>query len=239
MLKRTLLAGGVVLLSAWSNHVEAVSHPTGGVFDPPSPPVTPFVEELHRMPTKASLPGGMSDLSLPLNGGVAPNGTVYPQITGNDAFTTYMNSTERIVAPQQRNSGNNIQFPPKRFYVLHVRQATHVFHPDSPYNNGSIIWGYDGIFPGPDFREQVWGAHPRPHHVLICIGLIGQQIPGGIGDPRISTHLHNGHTASESDGNPVDIYPPTPPPDHLPDYPDVDFESKVQGPPLRHVSGRP
>src|SRR6266478_336610 len=141
MLKRGFLAGGVMLLSAWSNHVRAephpTPHPTGGIFDPASPPITPFVQELHRMPIKTALPGGVSDLSLPENGGVAPNGTVYPQVSGNDALTTYRNSSALIVAPQQRNSGNNVQFPPKRFYVLNVRQATHVFHPDPPYDKGS------------------------------------------------------------------------------------------------------
>jgi hypothetical protein len=117
MRKRSLLAGGVVLLSAWSNHVGADSPPTGGVFEPPSPPVAPFIQELHRMPTKTALPGGVSDLSLPKNGGVAPNGTVYPQVTGNDALTTYMNSSAMIVAPQQRNSGNNVQFPPRNGFT--------------------------------------------------------------------------------------------------------------------------
>ena len=144
ILKLSLLASGAVL---WSFHAKAQCHPTGGVFEPPSPPVTnPFIEELGRMPIKTALPGGVSDLSLPENGGFAPNGTVYPQVTGKDVLTTYVNSLERIVALQQRNSGNNVQFPPKRFYVLRARQATHVFHPDPPYNRGSIIWGYDGMF---------------------------------------------------------------------------------------------
>jgi hypothetical protein len=177
------------------------------------------------MPIKAALPGGVSDLSLPENGGVAPNGTVYPQVTGDDALTTYRNSSARIVVPQQLNSGNNFQFPPKRFYVLRVQQATHVFHPDPPYDKGSIIWGYDGQFPGPTFVSR----YGEPILVRIINDLYfdpnanprepGQQIPGGFGDPHISTHLHNGHTASESDGNPADIYPPINPPKPLPQYP--------------------
>lgn len=205
----------------------ADSHPTGGVFVPPSPPVSnPFIEEVRRMPVKTVLPGGASDLNLPENGGFAPNGTVYPQVTGKDALTTYMNSLERIVASQQRNSGNNVQFPPKRFYVLKARQATHVFHPDPPYDKGSIIWGYDGMFPGPTFMSR----YGEPILVRIINGLYfdenanpttpGQQIPGGFGSPRISTHLHNGHTASESDGNPADFYPPNPIPVYLPQYPE-------------------
>jgi FtsP/CotA-like multicopper oxidase with cupredoxin domain len=224
MLKSSLLSGAGVLLYASSNRAMADSFPTGGNF-PPSPKTTPFIEELRRMPTKTSLPG-VNDLSLPDNGGVAPNGTVYPQITGNDAITTYRHSLERIVALQQRNSGNNIQFPPKRFYVLNARQAKHIFHPEGPYKNGSIIWGYDGIYPGPTFMSR-YGV---PILVRIINGLYddeaanpytpGKSIPGGFGDPRISTHLHNGHTGSESDGNPADVYPPNKPNPGEPKYPD-------------------
>ena len=134
ILKLSLLASGAVL---WSFHAKAQSHPTGGVLSLQAPCYKPFIEELGRMPIKTALPGGVSDLSLPENGGFAPNGTVYPQVTGKDVLTTYMNSLERIVALQQRNSGNNVQFPPKRFYVLRARQATHVFHPDPPYDRGA------------------------------------------------------------------------------------------------------
>src|SRR5262245_20694 len=150
MLKVSLLSGGALLLAAEDDPPMPVTFPTGGSFVP-SPAAKPFVVDLPRMPVKTPLPGGIADLSLPENGGVAPNGTVYPQVTGVDALTTYPNSLERIVASQQRNYGNNIQFPPKRFYVLNVKQVKHVFHPDPPYNKGSIIWGYDGIFPGPTF----------------------------------------------------------------------------------------
>jgi FtsP/CotA-like multicopper oxidase with cupredoxin domain len=218
LLKLSLLSGSAVLLSGNSDHVEADSFPTGGNF-PPSPKTRCFVQELPRMPVKAPLPGEVKDLSLKENGGVAPNGTVYPQITGNDALTTYSHSPERIVALQQRNSGNNIQFPPKLFYVLNVRQARHVFHPDAPYDKGSIIWGYDGIFPGPTFLSR-YGV---PILVRIINGLFDdtaanpqkiavQEDPGTpFGDARITTHLHNGHSGSESDGNPFDIYPPSDP----------------------------
>jgi FtsP/CotA-like multicopper oxidase with cupredoxin domain len=227
MLKVSLLSGGAALLSAESNHAMAGRQPTGGVFDPPSPPARPFVAELRRMPTKTALPGGVNDLLLPENGGVAPNGTVYPQITGNDALTTYRDSLERIVVAQQRNSGSNIQFPPKLFYVLDVRQAKHVFHPDHPYDKGSTIWGYDGIFPGPTFMSR-YGV---PILVRIINSLFDdlaanpqkiemKEDPGTrFGDARITTHLHNGHSASESDGNPFDIYPPSPPVAPRPQYP--------------------
>src|SRR5262249_37609516 len=80
-------------------------------------------------------------------------------------------------------------------------------------------------FPGPTFVSR----YGEPILVRIINGLyfdknanptkLGQQIPGGFGSPRISTHLHNGHTASESDGNPADFYPPKPAPSDVPKYP--------------------
>lgn len=212
MMKITVLTGSAVLLASPENEAKAATRPpTGGNFDPPSPLARPFLQELPRMPVKCSLPNGADDLLLPENGGVQPNGTVHPQITGNDVFTTYDGTNERIVATQQRNTGARPQFAPKRHYVLKARESTHVFHPDPPYNCGSIIWGYDGLYPGPTFVSR-YGV---PILVRIFNRLyfdeqgnpIQRPIPGGFGNRQISTHLHNGHTASESDGNPEDIYP--------------------------------
>src|SRR5260370_34362223 len=214
MLKLSLHSGGAVLLSAKGNRAMAEKFPTGGNFTP-SPTTTPFVVELPRMPVKAPLPGGMNDLSLNQNGGVAPNGTVYPQGTGNDALTIYVGTSERIVALQQLNSGTNIQFPPKLFYVLRVRQNNkHVFHPDGPYANGTTVWGFDGIYPGPTFMSR-YGV---PILLRIFNDLFFDKAANNppivdantdprtiFGDARITTHLHNGPTGSESDGNPVDI----------------------------------
>lgn len=228
ILKSALFLGGALLLFPEEGSAQSQSPPTGGVFNPPSPQLTPFATELPRMPKKVAL-SGVDVLRLPECGGVLPNGTVYPQITGNDANTTYSKSNskpnERIVALHQRNSGNTIQFPPKKFYTLNVRQARHVFHPDAPYNKGSIVWGYDGIYPGPTFLSR----YGEPILIRVFNELFddlaasgftrGVPTPGGFGDPRITTHLHNGHTGSESDGNPADIYPPVPPNAGEPPYP--------------------
>lgn len=231
MLKLGLAAGGAVLLCSGSQLAPARAnqpvpnrHPTGGVFPNPSPKVEhPFSQHLLRMPRKTHLPGGAADLARPENEGVLPNGTVYPQITGVDALTTYSHSLERIVALQQRNSGNNVQFPPQKFYVLKVQQNNcHVFHSQPPYDQGSVIWGYDGLYPGPTFESR----HGEPVLVRIVNELFFDKnvnrpegIFGGFGDAHISTHLHNGHTGSESDGNPADVYPPLDVPKYLPQYP--------------------
>ncbi len=228
MLKLGLLSSGALLLSPSKASAALIRRPTGGLFDELSPTIVdPFEDELKSTHFKTQLPGKAADLERPENGGVKPNGTVYPQVTGNDALTTYRNSLERIVALQQRNSGNNVQFPPQLFYVLKVKEAKHVFHNKPPYAAGSVIWGYDGMYPGPTFKSR----HGQPILVRIINELFfdengdprpPREIPGGFGDPRISTHLHNGHTASESDGNPADVYPPIYDPYeviHVPKYP--------------------
>jgi len=88
-------------------------------------------------------------------------------------------------------------FPVQKFYEINVRAAQHSFHPELP---NQTIWGYDGIFPGPTFVER----YGTP-----IITRIRNSLPGdaqGHGSPDISTHLHNLHCASESDGFPGDYY---------------------------------
>src|SRR3989449_7565797 len=43
------------------------------------------------------------------------------------------------------------EFPPRVFYEIHQKEAKHSFHPDLPEN---LIWGFDGIFPGPTFHAR-------------------------------------------------------------------------------------
>ncbi len=83
------------------------------------------------------------------------------------------------------------QFPPQRFYEMHVREGTHRFHRHYP---DQTIWGYDGITPGPVFH----GRYGMPAVVRIHNDLPDNA--QGPGSPEISTHLHNLHTPSASDG---------------------------------------
>jgi FtsP/CotA-like multicopper oxidase with cupredoxin domain len=91
------------------------------------------------------------------------------------------------------------EFPPNRFYEMHVREAMHSFHPDLPTQP---IWGYDGILPGPTFVAK----YGEPIIVRIHNELPQDHV--GYGSPEISTHLHNLHNASESDGFTGDYYSP-------------------------------
>jgi FtsP/CotA-like multicopper oxidase with cupredoxin domain len=92
------------------------------------------------------------------------------------------------------------EWPPQKLYELHVKQAKHSFHPQLPEQN---IWGYDGLLPGPTFVER-YGV---PIKVRIFNELPANSI--GFGSPEISTHLHNLHDGSESDGFTGDYYSAT------------------------------
>jgi FtsP/CotA-like multicopper oxidase with cupredoxin domain len=92
------------------------------------------------------------------------------------------------------------KFPPQKFYEVHVKEASHSFHPEYPVQT---IWGYDGITPGPVFHNR----YGTP-----CLVRIYNDLPANVqgpGSPEISTHLHNLHSPSESDGFPGDYYSST------------------------------
>ena len=86
---------------------------------------------------------------------------------------------------------------PRVFYRLRVKEEKHSFHPHLPEQK---IWGYDGMLPGPTFVAR----YGEPILVRIENDLPRDHV--GFGSPEISTHLHNGHTPSESDGFPGDYY---------------------------------
>jgi FtsP/CotA-like multicopper oxidase with cupredoxin domain len=94
---------------------------------------------------------------------------------------------------QQRYS----DWPAQKYYEMHVKEGMHSFHPELPTQK---IWGYDGIYPGPTFAER----YNTPIIVRIYNDLPVNTV--GFGSPEISTHLHNLHSGSESDGFTGDYY---------------------------------
>ena len=82
-------------------------------------------------------------------------------------------------------------------YTIDVREGLHTFHPAIPPTK---IFGYDGIFPGPTFHAR----YGEPIMVRLFNNLDKHHV--GFGVPSITTHLHNGHTASESDGYPGNFH---------------------------------
>lgn len=88
-------------------------------------------------------------------------------------------------------------YPPRKVYRMRVREEKHSFHPHLPEQP---IWGYDGVTPGPTF--VAWYGEPM-------VVRVENDLPRdhfGFGSPEISTHVHNAHSPSESDGFPGDYY---------------------------------
>lgn len=91
------------------------------------------------------------------------------------------------------------QFFPLVQYSVSVQPTMHQFHPQIP---ATYCWGYNGIYPGPTFIN-VYGV---PIVVRFINNLPVNNI--GFGDNNHTTHMHNGHTASESDGFAGDYWSP-------------------------------
>jgi FtsP/CotA-like multicopper oxidase with cupredoxin domain len=97
------------------------------------------------------------------------------------------------------------------YYAMHEQQGYQVFHPELPPQR---IWGFgelrrDGTvrppaFPGPVYHERY--GQPACVRMFNDLPPLGEHV--GFGRPETSTHLHNGHTPSESDGNPLDYFGP-------------------------------
>jgi FtsP/CotA-like multicopper oxidase with cupredoxin domain len=91
------------------------------------------------------------------------------------------------------------QFFPFVQYNVQIQPTLHQFDPAIP---PTYCWGYNGIYPGPTFLN-VYGV---PIVVRFHNNLPVDNI--GFGDNNHTTHLHNGHTASESDGFAGDFWAP-------------------------------
>src|SRR5438128_1473322 len=88
-------------------------------------------------------------------------------------------------------------FPPALKFETHQRAAMVSMSPDLPLQP---IWGFDGQWPGPTH-------YARYGEELLIRNF--NDLPadnGGFGMNSVSTHLHNAHTPSESDGFPCDFF---------------------------------
>ncbi len=88
------------------------------------------------------------------------------------------------------------EFPPKKIYTLHERQFWHSYHPEY---EPTLSWGYDASIPGPTFHAR----YGEPFLIRRFNDLPPRHT--GFGLPSTTMHLHNMHTASESDGFPMDF----------------------------------
>jgi FtsP/CotA-like multicopper oxidase with cupredoxin domain len=97
------------------------------------------------------------------------------------------------------------EFKPKEFYLHRLQEFRWQYHPEPPYDRGSWAWGFNGITPGPTFYAR--------YGTPILVRRINDLPPVNFAKvrfalPSATIHLHNAHTASESDGYPDDYFNP-------------------------------
>ena len=98
---------------------------------------------------------------------------------------------------------------PVTMYEVRQQECLHSFHPDLPLQP---VWGFNGHSPGPVYHAR----YGRP--VILrnwnLLPAVSDKVPKDpakakvheFGCHYVSTHLHNGHTAPESDGNPRNFW---------------------------------
>ncbi len=149
--------------------------------EPCSPRTIPFVEPMPIIPIKRPLSGPPSPMPT-----VAPNTAINP--------ATGLPFEGRTHDHQALNI-----FPPALYYSISQRANLMSMHPQLPMQT---IWGFDGQYPGPTFVSR----YGKPILVRNFNNLPPADQNGGFGLPSVTTHLHNGHTPSESDGFACDFF---------------------------------
>jgi len=150
-----------------------------------SPPTRPFIQALPIMP----LAQRVSSLT--------PTPTENPNVGAGEVRA----------APFQAPLIDSSRFPvvPGTLYNIHQRQFVASQHPDLP---PQTIWGFDDgtgtRSPGPTY--QAFYGRPQLTRNINSLPSITEKNNTGFGMASVSTHLHNAHNPSESDGNPCDFY---------------------------------
>ena len=161
-----------------------------------SPATTPYVTPLPMLPTAATSP--LSGFSP------APTNQPNPN-TGTDgqearAFAHQGPTNYPTLFP---SAGSNAI----RYYKFHqVSFNTNQMSSNLPTQT---IWGFDDGTHGPHSPGPTYQANygsPQITRNINSLPSVTQKNNTGFGMPQVSTHLHNGHTPSESDGNPCDFY---------------------------------
>lgn len=186
LVKLGLLTGTGMLLPIKGLSARAQTTGTGASCvqpsgEPCSAPVTPFVDPLPIMPIKQALSGPPSPAPT-----VAPNTAINP-------------ATGLPYEGRTRDHQVLTTFPPKLYYEVVQQAAQMEMNPALPLQT---IWGFDGIFPGPTYVAR----YGTPILVRNYNQLPPASQNGGFGLPSVTTHNHNGHTPSESDGFMCDYF---------------------------------
>ena len=160
-----------------------------GVDGPPSPPIfTPWAAPMPILPVKTAV-DPFDPKQMP---GGPPDGT-----TLIDGATKRVNHQLFTFDAATKTYGG--RFPPKKFYQLDMKEVQVKLHPSY---GPTTVWGFDGQVPGPNFHA----TYGEPLLVRIQNSLPSVKTAQNFGIAEMTIHLHNGHTPTESDGNPVDFF---------------------------------
>src|SRR5437763_2431535 len=93
------------------------------------------------------------------------------------------------------------EFLPRKFYEVHEQEFLWQYHREPPYDKGSWSWGFDGVTPGPTYHARY--GEPMLVRRYNDLPVLGKN-KVRFAMPMTTSHLHNAHTASETDGYPMD-----------------------------------
>ena len=147
------------------------------IADTPSPPVTAYKDPLYIMPIAE--PVAEADLSPP------------PDPAAHQRYDEYL---------------------PQKYYIEDIQEGLWQYHSDGPYAAGCWSYGWymdDGSGTGNKIFSTPGATYHAQYGEPVLVRRNNNLPPVGTGNatfplPSITIHLHNGHTASESDGIPQD-----------------------------------
>ena len=153
-----------------------------------SPPIQPF---LDLLPTPRD---GTWRIQTPT--ALSPAPTVAPNTGAGEG---------RTIAHQAFT-----QFPPQKFYGV-TQKAGALSITSDPTIDPQNLWGFAIGTPEQNNPINVPGPLYVEHYNVPILVRNYNRLPpegqnGGFGKPSVTTHLHNGHTPSESDGNPCNYF---------------------------------
>ena len=133
-----------------------------------------------------------------------------PPIQQVTALTPAPTASPNTAAGESRTRPHQAftQFPPQNFYGVTQKAGQVSVSPDLPLQT---LWGFAIGTPAQNNPITVPGPTYVSHYGAPNLVRNFNQLPtssqnGGFGLPSVTTHLHNGHTPSESDGFPCDFF---------------------------------
>jgi FtsP/CotA-like multicopper oxidase with cupredoxin domain len=181
--RRDLMKLGLLSTSGFLIAKHGLSSRVADAKDIQSPATLPWTMPLPISPVKRPLLNGLNDL--------LPYPSVEPNNAGGEGRTR---PHQAFIDHASKFQFNNIT------KVYEIKQRIAYARPSMQLPM-QTLWGFDGLVPGPTYHAK-YGEQMlvRNRNMLPATN-------GGFGINRVSTHLHNAHTPSESDGFPYDFFP--------------------------------